>query len=126
MLTVHVRINDAATGKPTPARVRFLDPAGTTHAPFGRLAEFATGPGVDVGGNVQIGPARFAYIDGACEVRLPAGKVVAEVHKGVEYGPQRREVTLGPGKISLRLAVERWADLRPEGWYAGDTRAHEL
>jgi hypothetical protein len=126
MLTVHVRINDAATGKLTPARVRFLDPAGATHAPFGRLAEFATGPGEDVGGNVQVGPVRFACIDGACEVRLPPGKVVVEVHKGVEYTPLRREVTLGPGQISLRLAVERWADLRREGWYAGDTRAHEL
>ncbi len=126
MLTVHVRINDAATGKPTPARVRFLDPAGATYAPFGRLTEFATGPGEDVGGNVRVGAARFAYIDGAGEVRLPAGKVVVEVHKGVEYAPLRREVTLGPGQISLRLAVERWADLRREGWYSGDTRAHEL
>jgi hypothetical protein len=126
MLTVHVRINDAATGKPTPARVRFLDPAGNTHAPFGRLVEFATGPGEDVGGNVRLGLASFACIDGACEVRLPAGKVVVEVHKGVEYPPLRREVTLGPGQISLRLAVERWVDLRREGWYAGDMRAHEL
>ncbi len=126
MLTVHVRINDAATGKPTPVRVRFLDPSGTTHAPLGRLAEFAVGPGEDVGGNVRVGPARFAYVDGACEVRLPAGKVLVEVHKGIEYLPLCREVTLGVGQVSLRLAVERWANLRAEGWYAGDARAHEL
>jgi hypothetical protein len=126
MLTVHVRINDAATGKPAPVRVRFLDPSGAPHAPLGRLAEFAVGPGEDLGGNVRVGPARFAYIDGACEVRLPAGKVIVEVHKGVEYVPLRREVVLGAGQISLRLAVERWADLRAEGWYAGDARAHEL
>jgi hypothetical protein len=126
MLTVHVRVNDAATGKPTPVRLRFLDPAGNYHAPLGRLAEFATAPGEDVGGNVRVGPARFAYIDGTCEVRLPAGPVTVEAFKGPEYFPLRREVTLGPGQVSLRLAVERWTDLRAEGWYAGDVRCHDL
>ena len=122
MLTVHVRISDAATGKPTPARVRFFDASGTLRMPFGRLTEFATEAGVDVGGQVRIGASRFAYIDGACEVRLPPGPVTVEVHKGPEYSPLCREVTLGPGKIALRLALERWTDLRAEGWYSGDTR----
>jgi hypothetical protein len=126
MHTVHLRVNDAATGKPTPVRLRVLDAGGTYRAPFGRLETFATGPGEDVGGNLRVGAERFAYIDGACEVRLPPGPVTVEVSKGPEYSPLRREVTLGPGQISLRLAVERWADLRPEGWYAGDTRATEL
>ena len=126
MHTVHLRVNEAATGKPTPARVRILDAAGAYRAPFGRPAEFATGPGEDVGGNLRLGAERFAYIDGACEVRLPPGPVTVEVRKGPEYSPLRRVVTLGPGQISLRLDIERWADLRPEGWYAGDTRATEL
>jgi hypothetical protein len=126
MHTVHLRVNDAATGKPTPVRVRVLDSAGAYRAPFGRLEELATGPGEDVGGNLLLGPERFAYIDGACEVRLPPGPVTVELSKGPEYSPLRREVTLGPGQISLRLAVERWADLRPEGWYAADTRATEM
>jgi hypothetical protein len=126
MHTVHLRVNDAATGKPTPVRVRVLDAGDAYRAPFGRLGEFATGPGEEVGGNLRVGPERCAYIDGACEVRLPPGPVTVEVSKGPEYSPLRREVTLGPGQISLRLAVERWADLRPEGWYPGDTRATEL
>ncbi len=126
MLTVHLRVNEADTGKPTPARVRLLDSAGAYRVPFGRLAEFATGPGEDVGGSLLLGAERFAYIDGACEVRLPPGPVTVEVSKGPEYSPLRREVTLGPGQISLRLTVERWIDLRPEGWYAGDTRATDL
>jgi len=126
MLTVHVRVNDAATGQPTPVRLRLVDTAGTYHAPFGRLERFAVHPGADVGGNLLVGSERFAYIDGSCEVRLPAGAVLAEIHKGPEYVPLRREVTLAPGQISLRLAVERWVDLRSDGWYAGDTRALEL
>jgi hypothetical protein len=126
MHTVHLRVNDAASGKPTPVRVRVLDAGGAYRAPFGRLTEFAAGPGEDVGGNLRLGPERFAYIDGACEVRLPPGPVAVELSKGPEYSPLRREVTLGPGQLALRFVVERWADLRPEGWYAGDVRATEL
>jgi hypothetical protein len=126
MFTVHIRINDAATGKPTPVRLRLVDGQGWYHAPFGRLKHFAVNPGDDVGGHLRSGAELFAYIDGSCEVPLPAGTVFAEVHKGPEYVPLRRELTLGPGKISLRLAVERWVDLRSEGWYSGDTRAVDL
>lgn len=126
MLTVHVRINDAATGKATPCRVRFLDADGNAHVPFGRLSDFATGPGEDLGGNLQLGSERWSYIDGACEVRLPAAAITIEARKGPEYSPLRRTVTLGPGQISLRLNLERWTDLRAEGWHAGDTRSHFL
>jgi hypothetical protein len=125
-LTVHVRVNDAAMGKPTPVRIRFRTPDGAYLAPFGRLTDFATGPGEAVGGSVRLGTERVAYIDGTCEIHLPPGPVSVEVHKGPEYAPLRREVTLGPGQISLRLAIERWTDLRKDGWYAGDTRAHYL
>jgi hypothetical protein len=126
MLTIHVRVNDAATGQPTPVRVRFVDAAGVCRMPLGRLTEFATGAGEDVGGQVRLGGDTFAYIDGSCEVRLPPGPVHVAVHKGPEYVPLRREVVLGPGKISLRLTIERWTDERTQGWYSGDCRAHEL
>jgi hypothetical protein len=126
MLTVHVRVSDAATGQPTPVRIRLVDAAGVCRVPFGRLTEFAIGPGEDVGGQVRLGDDVFAYIDGICEVRLPSGPVRVEVHKGPEYLPLQREVVLGPGKISLRLAIERWIDPRSEGWYSGDCRAYEL
>jgi hypothetical protein len=126
MLTVHVRVNDAATNRQTPVRVRFTDERGNEHVPFGRPAHFAEQPGVDVGGSVRIGAERFAYIDGACEIRLPAGTIYVEATKGPEYSPLRRTVALGPGQISLRLGVDRWIDLRQEGWYSGDTRAHFL
>lgn len=126
MHTVHVRVNDAGTGRPTPVRLALRDATGTYRAPLGRLVDFATGPGEDVGGNVRLGPARYAHIDGACEVRLPPGTIVVEVSKGPEYRAIAREVALGPGQISLRLTMERWADLTAQGWYAGDIRAHEM
>src|ERR1700722_5177946 len=126
MLTVHVRVNNATTNKPTPLRLRFLDERGTAYVPFGRVAAFAEQPGVDVGGSVRRGTERFVYIDGACEIRLPAGTIHVEGTKGPEFSPLRKQVPLGPGQISMRLGVERWLDLRREGWYSGDTRAHAL
>ncbi|MHB1424416.1 MAG: CehA/McbA family metallohydrolase [Gemmataceae bacterium] len=126
MLTVHVRVNDAASGQPTPVRLRLVDADGVCHMPFGRLAEFAIGPGEDVGGQVRLGDAAFAYIDGVCEVRLPPGPIRVEVYKGPEYPPIRREIVLGPGKIALRLTIERVLDWRSRGWYSGDGRVHEL
>jgi hypothetical protein len=119
--TVHVRVNDAASGQPTPVRIRFTDAEGTYYAPFGRQTEFAVGTSEFVGGNVFLNSKRYAYIDGSCEIRLPSGQVFVEVHKGPEYVSLNNEIMLSPGKMAVRLEVERWSDLRKEGWYPGDT-----
>ncbi len=124
--TVHVRVNDAATGQPAPVRLRVTDAAGTYYAPFGRATDFAHGVNEDVGGNLLLGRDRWAYIDGTCEIALPPGELTVEIRKGPEYRPLRETVALPAGKMALRFAVERWTDLRAEGWYAGDTRAHFL
>src|SRR5579875_3537809 len=126
MLTVHVRVSDVSTGQPTPVRLRLVDAEGTCRMPFGRLTEFATDPGVDVCGQVRLDGAAFAYIDGLCEVHLPPGPVHIEVSKGPEYPPLCRESVLGPGKIALRVAMERVLNWRSHGWYSGDGRAQEL
>jgi len=123
---VHVRVNDAATGKPTPVRLRITDGAGNYYAPFGRLTEFATGVNEDVGGNLRLGKAQQCVIDGTCEVALPPGLITIEVNKGFEYAPLRHDMTLGAGKLAVRLNLERWLNLRTQGWYAGDGRAHFL
>ena len=128
MLPVHLRINDAATGKPTPVRLRVTGPDDTYFAPFGRLTEFACGRNEDVtGGHLRVGRESFCYIDGACEIRLPADVPVrVQAFKGPEYEPLDRTVTLGPGQMALRFPVKRWSDVRSEGWYAGDARVHFL
>lgn len=124
--TVHVRVNDAATGQPTPVRIRFTGPDGKYYAPFGRPAEFATETGLDVGGNVRIGADSYAYIDGTCEIRLPAGPLAVAVSKGPEYQPLLARVDLKPGKLALRFALERWTDARAERWYSGDAGCYFL
>jgi hypothetical protein len=126
MHTVHVRVNDAATGKPTPCRVRFTDAEGRYYAPLGRLTWFATQPNEDVGGNLQLGDKKYAYIDGACEIQLPAGLITVEISKGFEYKPLSEQVHLSAGKLALRFTLERWADLRAESWYSGDVWVHAM
>jgi hypothetical protein len=122
--TVHVRVNDAATGKPTPVRIRFTDADGNYYAPFGRLVHFALGDNEDVGGNVELGEKKYAYVDGSFEIGLRAGPVAVEISKGPEYWPRLETLERPAGKITLRFSIGRWADLRARGWYAGDTRLH--
>jgi hypothetical protein len=125
--TVHVRVNDAATGQPTPCRVQFLGEDVTYYAPFGRSTEFATGDGEDVGGNVKIkGRGRWAYINGTCEIQMPPGPIKVAVEKGFEYRPIAQEINLKPGQLSIRLNLERWQDARKNGWYSGDVHAEYL
>lgn len=141
--TVHVRVNDAATGQPTPVRIRFVGPpngggeffflrqgsrpegmvAADYYPPFGRLAKLLSYANADLphqGGNIELNSEPWAYIDGSCEIRLPAHPITVEICKGFEYTPVRREVVLGEGKLALRIAIERWIDLRQEGWFPGD------
>jgi hypothetical protein len=124
--TVHVRVTDAATGQPTPVRIRITGPDGRYFAPLGRLTRFATDMGVDVGGNVLLGDKPHAHIDGTCEIRLPAGSIQVEINKGPEYQPLKTALTLSPGQLALRFELERWIDLRAQQWYSGDTRSHFL
>ncbi len=126
MQQVHLRINDAANGKPTPVRLRITDADGRYYAPHGRLTEFATGPNQDVGGNVLIGLKPWAYIDGACEILLPPGELHIEIAKGPEYKPINEKIALLAGKMSMRFTIERWSDLRAQGWHSSDTRTHFL
>jgi len=93
---------------------------------MGRLAKFATGQNQDVGGNLLLGTRSYAYIDGSCEIRLPPGRILAEIHKGPEFKPLFHEVSLGVGQLALRYSLERWIDLRQERWYSGDIRCHFL
>ena len=127
MLTVHLRVSDAATGHATPVRLRIEGPAGETLPPLGRLADFAPGPDEDVGGHLLHDKQAWCFIDGTCEVRLPAGVPVrVRATKGPEFVPLDETVTLGPGQMSLRFSVSRWSDLRADGWHPGDARCHSL
>jgi hypothetical protein len=123
---VHVRVNDAATGKPTPCRVRFTDAKGTYYAPFGRSTNVPTSLDYEIGGNVYVGRKLHAYIDGSCEVALPPGLIQVTVSKGPEYEQIDKAVPLPPGKLALRFELKRLIDPGRDGWHAGVMTASAL
>ena len=47
---------------------------------------------------------------------LPTGDLYVEIDKGFEYAPVRRKVTIRPGQKVLELQIDRWANLRMDGW----------
>lgn len=127
MLTVHLRIADAATKQPVPCRLRVSDAAGNYFAPLGRLAVFACGVGEDVGGSVRFGRDNFAHIDGSCEIALPAGVPLRiQAFRGPEWTPLDTTVTLKPGQMAIRLEMSRWFDRHAEGLTSSDSRCHFL
>ena len=95
--------------------------------PFGSHHEFPLGRNEDVGGRVRVGGEAWVYIDGGCEIRLPVGVPLrVRILKGPEYRPLDKAVTLRTGQMSLRFIVERWSDVRADGWHPGDIRSHFL
>jgi hypothetical protein len=108
--------------------VRVVGPDGLAHyPPLGRAAEFPGGRNEDVGGHLRLGRERWWYIDGACEVPLPAGVPLrVQVAKGPEWIPIDETVTLGTGQIALRFVIGRWTDAHSNGWVSVDTRCHFL
>jgi hypothetical protein len=118
---VHIRVNDAATGKPTPCRVRFTDGEGNYYAPHGRSTRFPADYDLDheIGGNLYVGKKPHAYIDGSCEIGLPPGLVHVTITKGPEYETIDKSISLPPGKLALRFELKRLIDPARERWHAG-------
>ncbi|HSQ54744.1 MAG TPA: hypothetical protein VLM40_03285, partial [Gemmata sp.] len=80
-----------------------------------------------VGGVLADGSERWFYIDGACEIALPAGAPLRiQSAKGPVYRPIDESVTLGAGQMALRFAISKKADSRESGCLAVDTRCHFL
>ena len=126
---VHTRVIDEATGEPVPCRVHFRSPEGIPYAPHGHRAHVSThleSFHYDVGGDLRLGQATYAYIDGTCQGWLPRGEIIIDVARGFEYEPLRAKVEIAPGQRELVLKIRRWCDMNGEGWYSGDTHVHFL
>ena len=126
---VHTRVVDAATGRPMPCRIHFRSPEGVPYQPHGHHAHLNAEHDtwhVDVGGDLRLDQATYAYIDGRCQGWLPTGRVVVDVARGFEYEPLRAEVEIKPEQRELELKLDRWTDMNAQGWYSGDTHVHFL
>ncbi len=126
---VHTRVVDAATGRPVPCRIHFRSPEGVPYQPHGHHAHLNAEHDtwhVDVGGDLRLDQATYAYIDGRCQGWLPTGRVLVDVARGFEYEPLRAAIEIKPGQRELELRLDRWTDMNAQGWYSGDTHVHFL
>ena len=123
--TVELRVVDAETGAPIHTRVHVRDAADRYWPPDGHMREIPTGWREDVGGDVVVAGKTWAYVPGATRLRLPAGRYSIEVTRGLEYTPQLQRFNVALGKnTQVRIALERWSNIREESWYSGDTHVH--
>ncbi|MSR54139.1 MAG: hypothetical protein EXS09_12730 [Gemmataceae bacterium] len=126
-LNVHVRVNDADTGRPSAVRIRIAGLDGRYYPPLGHAVDFPVGRNEDVGGHVYVNGQHQAYIDGSCEIPLPTGvPLELEISKGPSYTPIRETVTLGAGQLTLRYPIGKRTDTTWNHMVAVDSRCHFL
>ena len=119
--TLVVEVVDAATGRPTPARVSVIGPDGRSFAPDDAWRH------ADDGFDRAERPFEHAYFHtrGAAETTVPAGPVRIEVTHGLEYRPAREDASVEAGaRRTVRVALARIADLRAQGFASGDLHVH--
>src|SRR5687768_1241476 len=117
MGTLAVRVLDAETGKPLPARLVLQ--AGDGSYPGDRLGLSAVQwPHIE---------AHAVFTRGTETFQLPPGRTAITAGQGMEYLSQTRTLTLEPGKTTtLELRLVRTVDMRRRGWAAGDMHVHML
>ena len=123
---MQIRVIDASTGQPTPARVHFSGARGEYIAPYGHHSQVNANWFEDYGADVVVAGRNYAYVPGEFTSDMPVGDIYVEICKGFEYEPVRRKVTIRPGQKKLDLRVDRWTDLRSDGWVTADTHVHFL
>jgi hypothetical protein len=118
---VEVEIRDVATGRPTPARVRFRAPDGRYLPPLGHRDEVNPGLNEDSGADVVLGGSTYAYVPGRFPILLPVGPVEVEIVRGFDRRPLRRTIDVGADPKPAVFALEQIDD---DGWTAVDCHVH--
>ena len=123
---MQVTVIDSTTGKPTPTRIHFSGSRGEYLAPYGHHTQVNTNWFEDYGADLAAGGRNYAYMPGTFATDMPVGDIYVEISKGFEYLPLRTKVRIRPGQKELKLRINRWKDLRSEGWVTADTHVHFL
>ncbi len=132
-----VTVLDAATGNPTPVRVRITDADGNPPrmARASEETESAFGPPPqavavmwgrsDRAEGYALQPDGSFYVDGAFEAPLPVGTYRVQFSKGYEYTMQTHQIEINRGeRIDRTYELERWIDMPARGWYSSDDHIH--
>jgi hypothetical protein len=109
---LRLTVKDAASGKPTIARISLREDRGRFHAPVGSLHRSLRGRG-------------HFYCDQGAELTVPAGTYHLSGYRGPEYRVASREITVRAGQTQeVTVELERWAHLAKDGWYSGELHIH--
>ncbi len=126
---VETVVIDDATNQPVPCRVHFRSVRGVPYQPHGHHSHVNSNNDtwhIDVGGDLRLGQASYAYIDGRCQGWLPRGDLIVDVARGFEYEPLHQRLTIEPGQRRLELRLKRWTSMNEQRWFSGDTHVHFL
>ena len=117
----HLRITvvDRSTGRLTPARMSITGPDGRSYAPHD-VRRYA-----DDGFDRRKRPMEYGYFHstGSSLVVVPAATLTLEVSRGPEYRVYRDTLSLARDS-SVRVVLDRLADLPSTGWYSADLHVH--
>ncbi len=118
---LRVAVTERSTGRSIPARVSVTGPDGRSYAPDGawRHADDA----------YDRSERKFEYgyfhLADSATLTVPVGAVQVEVSRGPEYRVATRTVDVREGTTtSVRVPVDRLANLAGQGWYSGDLHVH--
>ncbi len=110
---VKVRILDAETGAPTPARIYPRAADGKAYTPpdsYERLSSLNE---------------HLYHTRGEFTAEVPPGPYTVEAVKGFEYWPAKETVTVRAGETHpLTLTLKRMVNLKARGWYSGSNHVH--
>ncbi len=125
--TLKLHITDAATGKPTPARVRLRREGdagdGQYIRPENSLKVYAKLPYAYF--RRADDREEFFYSPAEFESNVPVGKYNILVEKGFEYTPSENNFEISKdGTVELPIGLSRWIDMAAEGWMPGDPHLH--
>jgi len=135
--TLRVSIVDAATGRPTAARVRLSDAGGTRPSVTGALALSESAIPIpkqalsvmwgqqDRAQGFALQPDGAFYVDGTFDVDVPPGEYTIAVTKGLEYIADTVIAPVRAGRTSrYEMRLRRWIDMPARGWYSSDDHIH--
>lgn len=111
-------IRDAATGQPTSAKIRVVDTAdGRAYMPASAIKTMPQKAGPNV--------RHYFYARGNYEIAVPPGRFRIEVVRGICHDEAVAYSEVGSGVTHVHdFDIPVLKDLRPAGWYSGNTHTH--
>jgi hypothetical protein len=110
--SLRLSVKDAATGKPTIARISLKEEKGRHHSPPGSLHRSLRG-------------RNHFYCDQSAELTVPEGTYRLSAFRGPEYKIASRDITVRAGQTQdLAVELERWVHMSKEHWYSGELHIH--